>query len=223
MFGGKQVLICGYGEVGKGCSQALKGLGAIVSVTEIDPICALQACMDGFRVVKLDEVVRQIDVLITCTGNKNVVNRQHLDRLKNGCIVCNMGHSNTEIDVASLRTAELTWEKVRSQVDHIIWPSGKRMVLLAEGRRVNLSCSSVPSFVVSITAATQALALIELFNAPQGRYKADVYLMPKLMDEFVASLHIPAFEAHLTELSEEQAKYMGLSKTGPFKPNYYRY
>merc|ERR1711997_1417576 len=135
----------------------------------------------------------------------------------------NMGHSNTEIDVLSLKTKELVWEKVRSQVDHIIWPSGKRMVLLAEGRRVNLSCSSVPSFVVSITAATQALALIELFNAPQGRYKADVYLMPKLMDEFVASLHIPAFESHLTELSEDQAKYMGLSKTGPFKPNYYRH
>ena len=151
-----------------------------------------------------------------------------------------MGHSNTEVDVLSLKTADLTWEKVRSQVDHIIWPSGKRMVLLAEGRRVNLSCSSVPSFVVSITAATQvhiiffifflyllcsfqALALIELFNAPAGRYKADVYLMPKLMDEFVSSLHLNTFEAHLSELSDEQAKYMGLSKAGPFKPNYYRY
>jgi adenosylhomocysteinase len=179
--------------------------------------------MDGFQVVKLAEVVQRVDIVITATGNKNVVTRDNMDKMKNGCIVCNMGHSNTEIDVLSLKTKELVWEKVRSQVDHIIWPSGKRMVLLAEGRRVNLSCSSVPSFVVSITAATQALALIELFNAPQGRYKADVYLMPKLMDEFVASLHIPAFEAHLTELSEEQAKYMGLSKTGPYKPNYYRY
>ncbi|KAK6995006.1 S-adenosylhomocysteine hydrolase-like protein 1 [Biomphalaria glabrata] len=223
MFGGKQVLICGYGEVGKGCSQALKGLGAIVSVTEIDPICALQACMDGFRVVKLDEVVRNCDVLITCTGNKNVVTRSHLDRLKNGCIVCNMGHSNTEIDVASLRTPELTWEKVRSQVDHIIWPDGKRIILLAEGRLVNLSCSSVPSFVVSITATTQALALIELFNAPAGRYKQDVYLLPKKMDEYVASLHLPTFDAHLTELTDDQAKYLGLNKAGPFKPNYYRY
>ncbi|KAL5014509.1 hypothetical protein ScPMuIL_008779 [Solemya velum] len=223
MFGGKQVLVCGYGEVGKGCTAALKGLGATVTVTEVDPICALQACMDGFRVHRLDEVVRQVDVLITCTGNKNVVTRSHMDRLKNGCIVCNMGHSNTEIDVGSLRTPELTWEKVRSQVDHIIWPDGKRIILLAEGRLVNLSCSSVPSFVVSISAATEALALIELFNAPPGRYKHDVYLLPKKMDEYVASLHLSAFEAHLTELSDEQAKYLGLNKAGPFKPNYYRY
>ncbi|XP_064633888.1 S-adenosylhomocysteine hydrolase-like protein 1 isoform X1 [Lineus longissimus] len=223
MFGGKQVVICGYGEVGKGCAQALKGLGSVVMVTEIDPICALQACMDGIKVVKLNEVVRQADILITCTGNKNVVTREHLDRLKNGCIVCNMGHSNTEIDVNSLRTPDLTWERVRSQVDHIIWPDSKRIILLAEGRLVNLSCSSVPSFVVSITAATQALALIELYNAPPGRYKQDVYLLPKKMDEYVASLHLPTFDAHLTELSDEQAKYLGLNKAGPFKPNYYRY
>lgn len=223
MFGGKQVVVCGYGQVGKGCCQSLKNMGCVVYVTEIDPICALQACMDGLLVVKLSEVIRQVDIVITATGNKNVVTRDNMDKMKNGCIVCNMGHSNTEIDVLSLKTQDLTWEKVRSQVDHVIWPGGKRMVLLAEGRRVNLSCSSVPSFVVSITAATQALALIELFNAPSGRYKADVYLMPKLMDEFVASLHLSAFEAHLSELSDEQAKYMGLSKTGPFKPNYYRY
>jgi len=223
MFGGKQVLVCGYGEVGKGCSQALKGLGAVMMVSEIDPICALQACMDGFRVVRIDEVLKNVDILITCTGNKNVVTRSHLDRLKTGCVVCNMGHSNTEIDVNSLRTPDLTWEKVRSQVDHIIWPDGKRIILLAEGRLVNLSCSSVPSFVVSITASTQALALIELFNAPPGRYKQDVYLLPKKMDEYVALLHLPTFDAHLTELSDEQAKYLGLSKTGPFKPNYYRY
>jgi len=223
MFGGKQVVVAGYGQVGKGCCQSLKNMGCVVYVTEIDPICALQASMDGFLIVKLEKIIRQVDILITATGNKNVVTRDHMDKMKNGCIVCNMGHSNTEIDVISLKTQDLTWEKVRSQVDHIIWPGGKRMVLLAEGRRVNLSCSSVPSFVVSITAATQALALIELFNAPSGRYKADVYLMPKLMDEFVASLHLSAFEANLTELSEDQAKYMGLSKTGPFKPNYYRY
>ncbi|KAG1663085.1 Adenosylhomocysteinase 3 [Nymphon striatum] len=223
MFGAKQVLVCGYGEVGKGCCSALKGLGAIVYVTEIDPICALQACMDGFRVVKLNEVVRNIDILITATGNKNVVNREHMDKMKNGCIVCNMGHSNTEIDVQSLKTDDVTWEKVRSQVDHVIWPDGKRIILLAEGRLVNLSCSSIPSFVVSITAATQALALIELYNAPPGRYKCDVYLLPKKMDEYVASLHLPTFDAHLTELSDDQAKYMGLNKAGPFKPNYYRY
>ncbi|XP_032790878.1 adenosylhomocysteinase-like 1 isoform X1 [Daphnia magna] len=223
MFGGKQVVVCGYGEVGKGCSQALKALGAVVYVTEIDPICALQACMDGFRVLKLSEVIRNVDLLITATGNKNVLTREYMDKMKSGAIVCNMGHSNTEIDVNSLRTPDLTWEKVRSQVDHVIWPDGKKIILLAEGRLVNLSCSSVSSFVVSITAATQALALIELFNAPAGRYKADVYLLPKKMDEYVASLHLPTFDAHLTELSDEQAKYMGLNKTGPFKPNYYRY
>uniref|UniRef100_A0A8C7DMU5 Putative adenosylhomocysteinase 3 n=3 Tax=Oncorhynchus kisutch TaxID=8019 RepID=A0A8C7DMU5_ONCKI len=223
MFGGKQVVVCGYGEVGKGCCAALKAMGSIVYVTEIDPICALQACMDGFRLVKLSEVIRQVDIVITCTGNKNVVVREYLDRMKNGCIVCNMGHSNTEIDVASLRTPELTWERVRSQVDHVIWPDGKRIVLLAEGRLLNLSCSTVPTFVLSITATTQALALIELYNAPEGRYKQDVYLLPKKMDEYVASLHLPTFDAHLTELSDEQAKYLGLNKNGPFKPNYYRY
>nr|XP_055045861.1 adenosylhomocysteinase like 2b [Misgurnus anguillicaudatus] len=223
MFGGKQVVVCGYGEVGKGCCAALKAMGSIVYVTEIDPICALQACMDGFRLVKLNEVIRQVDIVITCTGNKNVVVREYMDRMKNGCIVCNMGHSNTEIDVASLRTPELTWERVRSQVDHVIWPDGKRIVLLAEGRLLNLSCSTVPTFVLSITATTQALALIELYNAPEGRYKQDVYLLPKKMDEYVASLHLPTFDAHLTELTDEQAKYLGLNKNGPFKPNYYRY
>ncbi|XP_065577162.1 S-adenosylhomocysteine hydrolase-like protein 1 isoform X2 [Artemia franciscana] len=223
MFAGKQVVVCGYGEVGKGCCQSLKALGAVVYVTEIDPICALQACMEGFRVVKLSEVIRQVDLLITATGNKNIVTRDHMDKMKNGATVCNMGHSNTEIDVNNLRTPDLIWEKVRSQVDHIIWPDGKKLILLAEGRLVNLSCSSVTSYAVSVTAATQALALIELFNAPLGRYKADVYLLPKKMDEYVASLHLPSFDAHLTELTEEQAKYLGLNKAGPFKPNYYRY
>ncbi|XP_039262702.1 S-adenosylhomocysteine hydrolase-like protein 1 isoform X2 [Styela clava] len=223
MFGGKQVLVCGYGEVGKGCCSALKGMGAIVYITEIDPICALQACMDGFRVVRLNEMVRTADIFITCTGNKNVITRESLDKMKNGAIICNMGHSNTEIDVASLKTPELTWEKVRSQVDHVIWPDGKRIVLLAEGRLLNLSCSSVPSFVLSITHCTQALALIELFNCPDGRYQRDVYLLPKKMDEYVASLHLATFDAHLTELTDEQAKYLGFNKSGPFKPNYYRY
>uniref|UniRef100_A0A2K6FNP6 Adenosylhomocysteinase like 2 n=1 Tax=Propithecus coquereli TaxID=379532 RepID=A0A2K6FNP6_PROCO len=215
MFGGKQVVVCGYGEVGKGCCAALKAMGSIVYVTEIDPICALQAW------VWL--LFRLVGVYIYCFScNKNVVTREHLDRMKNSCIVCNMGHSNTEIDVASLRTPELTWERVRSQVDHVIWPDGKRIVLLAEGRLLNLSCSTVPTFVLSITATTQALALIELYNAPEGRYKQDVYLLPKKMDEYVASLHLPTFDAHLTELTDEQAKYLGLNKNGPFKPNYYR-
>ncbi|XP_026167059.1 S-adenosylhomocysteine hydrolase-like protein 1 isoform X2 [Mastacembelus armatus] len=222
LFGGKQVVVCGYGEVGKGCCAALKALGAVVYVTEVDPICALQACMDGFRVMTLGEVVRQVDIVITCTGNKNVVRREHLDRLKNGCIVCNMGHSNMEIDLVSLRTAELTWKRVRPQVDHVIWPNGKRLILLAEGHLLNLSCSTVPSLVLSITATTQALALIELYNAPEGRYKQDVYLLPKNMDEFVAGLHLLMFDAHLTELTDDQAKYLGISKHGPFKPHYYR-
>uniref|UniRef100_A0A8C4EJ90 S-adenosyl-L-homocysteine hydrolase NAD binding domain-containing protein n=1 Tax=Dicentrarchus labrax TaxID=13489 RepID=A0A8C4EJ90_DICLA len=188
MFGGKQVVVCGYGEVGKGCCAALKALGAVVYVTEVDPICALQACMDGFRVIKLSEVIRQVDLVITCTGNKNVVGREHLDRMKNGCIVCNMGHSSTEIELASLRTAELRWERVRPHVDHVIWPDGKRIVLLAEGRLLNLSCSTVPSLVLSITATTQALALIELYSAPEGRYKQDVYLLPKKMGKSTAEV-----------------------------------
>uniref|UniRef100_A0A671TCR4 Putative adenosylhomocysteinase 3 n=1 Tax=Sinocyclocheilus anshuiensis TaxID=1608454 RepID=A0A671TCR4_9TELE len=217
MFGGKQVVVCGYGEVGKGCCAALKAMGSIVYVTEIDPICALQACFQGFSFAFISLLLYVVSV-----GNKNVVVREYMDRMKNGCIVCNMGHSNTEIDVASLRTPELTWERVRSQVDHVIWPDGKRIVLLAEGRLLNLSCSTVPTFVLSITATTQALALIELYNAPEGRYKQDVYLLPKKMDEYVASLHLPTFDAHLTELSDEQAKYLGLNKNGPFKPNYYR-
>ncbi|XP_059218219.1 adenosylhomocysteinase-like 2 [Stomoxys calcitrans] len=223
MFGGKQVVVCGYGDVGKGCAKSLKAQGCIVYVTEIDPICALQASMDGHRVVTLNEVIRSVDVVVTATGNKNVVTREHMDRMKNGCIVCNMGHSNSEIDVNSIHTPELRWETVRSQVDHIIWPDGRMIILLAEGRLVNMSCSTVPSFVVSVAAATQALALIELYNAVQGRYKSDVYLLPKKMDEYVASLHLPTFDAHLTELSDEQAKYLGLNRSGPFKPNYYRY
>ncbi|TPP63420.1 Adenosylhomocysteinase [Fasciola gigantica] len=223
MISGKTIVVCGYGEVGKGVCHALKGIGAFVCVTETDPICALQACMDGYRVVKIDEVIRTVDVVITCTGNKSVVTRAHMDRMKNGCVVCNMGHSNTEIDVRSLQTPDLTWERVRSQVDHVIWMDGKRIVLIAEGRLANLSCSTVPSIVVSVSASTQALALIELYNAPTGRYKNDVYLLPKKMDEYVATLHLPLFNARLTELTDEQAKYLGVSKSGPFKPSNYRY
>ncbi|NXV52154.1 SAHH3 Adenosylhomocysteinase, partial [Uria aalge] len=224
MFGGKQVVVCGYGEVGKGCCAALKAMGSIVYVTEIDPICALQACMDGFRLVKLNEVIRQVDIVITCTGTRS-------PGWEDGSLGMHSPSSGLAFNCfhtvfqASLRTPELTWERVRSQVDHVIWPDGKRIVLLAEGRLLNLSCSTVPTFVLSITATTQAsraLALIELYNAPEGRYKQDVYLLPKKMDEYVASLHLPTFDAHLTELTDEQAKYLGLNKNGPFKPNYYR-
>lgn len=223
MISGKTVLVCGYGEVGKGVSHALKGIGAFVCITETDPICALQACMDGFRVVRIEEVIRSVDVVITCTGNKSVVTRAHMDLMKNGCVVCNMGHSNTEIDVRSLQAPDLTWECVRSQVDHVIWLDGKRIVLIAKGRLANLSCSTVPSIVVSVSACTQALALIELYNAPSGRYKNDVYLLPKKMDEYVATLHLPLFNGRLTELTDDQAKYLGVSKHGPFKPSNYRY
>lgn len=240
MFGGKQVVVCGYGDVGKGCAQALRGQGCIVYITEVDPICALQAAMNGYRVVRLAEVIRNVDVVVTATGNKSVITRDHMNRMKSGCIVCNMGHSCSEIDVSSLHTPELTWQRVRSQVDHIIWPDGKMIILLAEGRLVNLSCSTISSFVVSVASSTQALALIELFSAP-GRYKSDVYLLPKKMgelcssssvpklivfssylDEYVASLHLSTFDAHLTELTDAQAKFLGLSKAGPFKANYYR-
>ncbi|XP_037396701.1 adenosylhomocysteinase like 2a isoform X5 [Pygocentrus nattereri] len=220
---GKQVLVCGYGEVGKGCCAALKGLRAIVYVTEVDPICALQACMDGFQLARLNEVIEMVDIVITCTGNINVVLREHLEHMKNGCIVCNMGHSNTEIDVTSLMTPELTWRRIRAHVDHIIWPDGKIIVLLAEGRLLNLSCSTVPVYVLSITATTQVLALIELFNAPERGYKQDIYVFPRKMDEFVAALHLQNFDAHLTELTDEQVKYIGVNKNGPFKPSYYRY
>ncbi|NXH41275.1 SAHH3 Adenosylhomocysteinase, partial [Dicaeum eximium] len=224
MFGGKQVVVCGYGEVGKGCCAALKAMGSIVYVTEIDPICALQACMDGFRLVKLNEVIRQVDIVITCTGTGqeggNGDSHPKMGQDRTGGFTRGSAGQGTR----TLRTPELTWERVRSQVDHVIWPDGKRIVLLAEGRLLNLSCSTVPTFVLSITATTQvrvawaglgagpalgtaatdpvsspqALALIELYNAPEGRYKQDVYLLPKKMDEYVASLHLPTFDAHLT-------------------------
>ncbi|KAF3854672.1 hypothetical protein F7725_022727 [Dissostichus mawsoni] len=194
MFGGKQVVVCGYGEVGKGCCAALKHWVLLSTSQKRIPFVPFRP------VIKLGEVVRQVDMVITCTGNKNVVGREHMDRMKNGCIVCNMGHSSTEIDLVSLRTAELRWERVRPQVDHVIWPDGRRIVLLAEGRLLNLSCSTVPSFVLSITATTQPL---------------------QISDEYVASLHLPTFDAHLTELTDEQGKYLGISKHGPYKPNYY--
>uniref|UniRef100_A0A669CRG6 adenosylhomocysteinase n=1 Tax=Oreochromis niloticus TaxID=8128 RepID=A0A669CRG6_ORENI len=201
MFGGKQVVVCGYGEVGKGCCAALKALGAIVYVTEVDPICALQACMDGFRVIKLSEIVRHIDMVITCTGNKNVVMREHLDKMKNGCIVCNMGHSSSEIDLVKTHVvcAYLKWVHVRPRVDHVIWPDGKRIVLLAE---VRILCSSNEVQVMKLRCENLRVCIFS--------------------DEYVASLHLPIFDAHLTELSDDQAKYMGISKHGPFKPNYYR-
>lgn len=224
MFAGKRILICGYGEVGKGCASALKSMGCHVSISEVDPICALQAVMDGFRVCSLKEAEKTVDVVITATGNKRVVTRESMENMKSGAVLCNMGHSDNEIDVASLRLCDdLVWEKVRNQVDHVVWPNGKRLVLISEGRVANLSCSSIPSIVISISCTAQCLALIELLNAPEGRYGREIYLLPKKMDEYIALLHLETFDAHLTELTEEQAKYIGLNRTGPFKPNYYRY
>lgn len=224
MLAGKMALVCGYGQVGKGCCQALKNLGCRVEVSEIDPICALQASMDGFRVRRVEAAVKTTDLVITATGNKKVITREHMEMMKNNCILANMGHSNTEIDVNSLRTPNLTWEKVRPDVDHIIFPDGKKIILLAEGRLVNLAATSIPSFVVSVNSCTQILALVELFNAPTGRYKGgEVYLLPKKIDEYVATLHLGLFGAGLTIMSDEQAKYLGLNKIGPFKPQFYRY
>eukprot|EP00118_Oscarella_pearsei_P007436 m.36507 g.36507 ORF g.36507 m.36507 type:complete len:479 (+) comp32259_c0_seq7:319-1755(+) len=221
MFGGKQVLVCGYGEVGKGCCDALKGLGAIVSVSEVDPICALQACMNGLKVVAIKDVVGTVDIIITATGGKDVVNRSHFEKMKSGTILCNMGHSFNEIDMEYLK--QFQYEKVRAEAANILFPDGRKILLLAEGRTLNWSVSVLPPLVVSITSATEVLALIELYKAAPGRYKGDVYLLPKRLDEYVARLHLNGFNAKLTELSDEQARYMGVSKIGPFKPNYYRY
>lgn len=223
MLAGKSVLVCGYGQVGKGCALALKSMGCVVFVSEIDPICALQACMDGLKVRRVEHVIKKVDIVVTATGNKGVITREHMDKMKDGCIVCNMGHSNTEIDINSLKKPNITWEKIRSNVDNIIFPNKKRITLLAEGRLLNLSVVSIPSLVVSVSAATQILALIELANAPAGRYNKDVYLLPKKIDEYVSSLHLPQFDAGLSELDQEQAKYLGIGQHGPFKPQYYRY
>jgi len=220
---GKSALVCGYGEVGKGVVSALKSLGCILFVSEADPICALQATMDGCRVVRSEEIVHKVDLVVTATGNKKVITRDLMENMKSGTILANMGHANTEIDVLSLKSSDITWEKVRSNVDHIIWPNGKRLILVAEGRLASLACASLPSFQISVNAATSTLALIELYSAPKGRYKSDVYLLPKRMDEYAANLHLSGFDAKLTEMTSEQASYMGVSKTGPFKTQFYRY
>ncbi|MGA7964571.1 MAG: adenosylhomocysteinase [Gammaproteobacteria bacterium] len=223
MVAGKVAIVCGYGDVGKGCAQSLKGLGASVWVTEIDPICALQAAMEGFRVVDIDEagVVEQADIFVTATGNYHVVGHDHMKRMKNQAILCNIGHFDSEIDVASLRRYE--WENIKPQVDHIIFPDGKRIILLAEGRLVNLGCATGhPSFVMSNSFTNQVLAQIELFTKPDG-YKKQVYVLPKHLDEEVARLHLEKLNARLTRLSEKQASYIGVPVEGPYKPDHYRY
>ena len=221
MIAGKIAIVCGYGDVGKGSAQSLQGLGAKVWITEIDPICALQAAMEGFPVVEFDEVCHQADIIVTATGNYHVVKGSHLKRLKDQAIVCNIGHFDNEIDVAYLRKYE--WENIKPQVDHIIFPDGKRIILLAEGRLINLGCATGhPSFVMSNSFTNQVLAQIELWQNSK-KYKNEVYVLPKHLDEKVARLHLDKVGAKLTKLTKEQAKYIGVEEEGPYKPDYYRY
>jgi adenosylhomocysteinase len=221
MIAGKIAVVCGYGDVGKGCAQSLRGLGATVWVTEIDPICALQAAMEGYRVVTLDRVADQADIFVTATGNYQVITHDHMARMKDQAIVCNIGHFDNEIDVAALRKHR--WENIKPQVDHIIFPDGKRIILLAEGRLVNLGCAhGHPSFVMSSSFTNQVLAQMELFGN-DGRYENKVYVLPKRLDEEVARLHLEKIGVKLTRLTKEQAAYIGVSEHGPFKPDHYRY
>ena len=221
MIAGKIAVVCGYGDVGKGSAQSLRGLGATVWVTEIDPICALQASMEGYRVVTMEDVADQADIFVTATGNMNVIGHDHMIRMKNQAIVCNIGHFDSEIDVASLRQYE--WENIKPQVDHVIFPDGKRIILLAEGRLVNLGCGTGhPSFVMSNSFTNQTMAQIELFKHPE-RYENRVYVLPKHLDEKVAALHLKKLGVKLTQLTDEQAAYLGLPVQGPFKPEHYRY
>ncbi len=221
MIAGKIALVAGYGDVGKGCAQSLRGLGATVWITEIDPICALQAAMEGYRVVTLDDAAPVVDIFVTATGNYHVITHDHLAAMKDQAIVCNIGHFDNEIDVASLQKYE--WETIKPQVDHIIFPDGKRIILLARGRLVNLGCATGhPSFVMSNSFTNQVLAQIELW-ARGERYENQVYVLPKHLDEHVARLHLGRIGAKLTELREDQARYIGVDVEGPFKPEHYRY
>ena len=221
MIAGKIIVVCGYGDVGKGCAQAMTGMGATVWVTEVDPICALQAAMEGYRVVRVDDVAAQADIFVTATGNINVVTHDHMLAMKDEAIVCNIGHFDSEIDVASLKRYQ--WEEIKPQVDHVIFPDGKRIILLASGRLVNLGCATGhPSFVMSNSFTNQVLAQIELFCRP-GEYQNNVYVLPKHLDEKVARLHLTRVGAALTELTPAQADYIGVNVAGPYKPDHYRY
>lgn len=221
MVAGKICVVLGYGDVGKGCAQAFRGMGATVWVTEIDPICALQAAMEGYRVISMDDAAAVGDIFVTSTGNIDVITHEHMKAMKNEAIVCNIGHFDSEIDIASLR--QYTWENIKPQVDHVIFPDGKKLIVLAEGRLVNLGCATGhPSFVMSASFTNQILAQIELWNNG-GQYGHEVYVLPKHLDEKVARLHLRKIGACLTELTEKQAEYLGISRQGPFKPDHYRY
>jgi len=222
MIAGKIAVVLGYGDVGKGSAQSLRGLGATVWVTEIDPINALQAAMEGYRVVQMDEVADQADIFVTATGNFHVINHEHMKRMKDEAIVCNIGHFDNEIDVASLEE-NYEWENIKPQVDHVIFPDGKRLILLAKGRLVNLGCATGhPSFVMSNSFTNQVLAQIELWQN-NDKYEKRVYTLPKKLDEEVARLHLQKIGVKLTELSAEQADYIGVPVEGPYKPDHYRY
>jgi adenosylhomocysteinase len=222
MVAGKIAVVCGFGDVGKGCAQALAALRAQVWVTEIDPICALQAAMEGYRVVTLDEVADKADIFVTATGNYHVITREHMARMKDQAIVCNIGHFDNEIDVAAIE--DLAWEEIKPQVDHVIFPDGKRIILLAKGRLVNLGCATGhPSFVMSASFTNQTIAQIELFTRADAYETGKVYVLPKHLDEKVASLHLKKLGVSLTPLSQAQADYINVPVNGPFKPDHYRY
>ena len=221
MIAGKVALVCGYGDVGKGSAQALRALSAQVWVTEIDPICALQAAMEGYRVVTMDEAAPKGNIFVTCTGNLRVITRAHMDVMPDQAIVCNIGHFDSEIDIAGIRS--LPWENIKPQVDHVIFPDGKRLIVLAEGRLVNLGCATGhPSFVMSNSFTNQVLAQIELWTNAQA-YENKVYFLPKKLDEKVARLHLAKIGVQLTALTKEQAEYIGVDADGPYKPEHYRY
>jgi adenosylhomocysteinase len=221
MIAGKIAVVIGYGDVGKGCAQSLRGLGCTVWVTEIDPICALQAAMEGYRVVTMEEAAGAADIFVTATGNYHVIGHDHMAAMKDQAIVCNIGHFDNEIDVASVKKYQ--WDNIKPQVDHIIFPDGKRIILLAEGRLVNLGCATGhPSFVMSNSFTNQVLAQMELWNHGEN-YENRVYTLPKKLDEEVARLHLAKIGAHLTTLSQQQADYIGVPVEGPYKPEYYRY
>ncbi|MCB1986008.1 MAG: adenosylhomocysteinase [Burkholderiales bacterium] len=221
MIAGKIALVCGYGDVGKGCAQSLRGLGATVWVSEIDPICALQAAMEGYRVVTMDEACDKADIFVTATGNLRVVTHDHMLKMKDQSIVCNIGHFDSEIDIASVQKYQ--WENIKPQVDHVIFPTGRRIIVLAQGRLVNLGCATGhPSFVMSNSFTNQVLAQMELWQYGD-KYQKNVYVLPKHLDEKVARLHLNKLGAKLTELTDEQALYLGLDKNGPYKPEMYRY
>ncbi|MDX9970253.1 MAG: adenosylhomocysteinase, partial [Hydrogenophaga sp.] len=223
MIAGKIAVVCGYGDVGKGSAQALRALSAQVWVTEIDPINALQAAMEGYRVVTMDEVASQGDIFVTTTGNKDVITYEHMAAMKDQAIVCNIGHFDNEIQVAELE-ARCQWEEIKPQVDHVIFPDGKRIILLARGRLVNLGCATGhPSYVMSSSFANQTIAQIELFCHPDGYDVGKVYVLPKHLDEKVARLQLKKLGVKLTVLTDEQAAYIGVPKDGPYKPDSYRY